>query len=208
MYKIESGSYVDGNEEDSCTNNSDSEEDELDFEPFDVHSDGRLVKTASRCSRASWKRPEIGWDVAVTVHRFRELALGSRAKIKTMTNEDGNRDVVAGEGEEDGEESCEMVVHSDVEPNDLQLEFKLGDCSYTHRHGGDEVYPFSQVCWRTAACFRYAFAIYGVYSNYGKYQQLADGYMTTVFRSIIIVGRQHPPPPPGDKLLFFSNFCH
>lgn len=84
----------------------DESEGELPFEPFDINNDGRIVKTASQCSRGSWKRPEAGWDVTVTVHRFCEL---SPSKSKTAPREDG------------------QPQEHNVEPDFLQLAFKLGE---------------------------------------------------------------------------------
>lgn len=88
-------------EQETC---DDESEGELPFEPFDVNNDGRIMKTASQCSRGSWKRPEAGWDVTITVHRFCEVP-----PSKATPGEDS-----------------ETQDHS-VEPEFLQLAFKLGE---------------------------------------------------------------------------------
>lgn len=87
-------------------------EDEIPFEPFDVNNDGSVRKTASRPSKGSWRRPEVGWDVTITVHRFRELI----PKI--------SQGAVA-EGEEDSK-----ICVKEVEPN-ARVELRLGDDAFT-----------------------------------------------------------------------------
>lgn len=95
-------------------------EDELLFEPFDINNDGSIVKTASRCSAASWKRPEPGYDVVITVHRFCELVRKTGADAaQEKANDDGAK-----------------VATREVKPN-LQLQLKLRE--------GDEENAFSQV---------------------------------------------------------------
>lgn len=82
----------------------DESEGGIPFEPFDVNDDGRIFKTASQCSRGSWKRPEAGWDVTITVHRFCELSPSKAAP---------------------GEDS--QAQEHNVEPRFLQLAFRLGE---------------------------------------------------------------------------------
>ncbi|CAB1105301.1 unnamed protein product [Ectocarpus sp. CCAP 1310/34] len=94
----------------------DESEGEIPFEPFDINDDGRILKTASQCSRGSWKRPEAGWDVTVTVHRFCELS-PSKAEA-TPTDTDGVKAV-------HNKDAREIVRQ--VEPEFLQLEFRLGE---------------------------------------------------------------------------------
>ena len=62
-------------------------DEDLPFEPFDINNDGLIIKTGSRCSRDSWKRPEVGWEVAVTIHRFCELNPLQPAKGGTQDDE-------------------------------------------------------------------------------------------------------------------------
>lgn len=96
-------------------------EDEFLFDPFDINSDGRIIKTASRCSASSWRHPEPGYDVAITVHRFSEL-VGKKGM---------------GDPQEKADDDGVKVRAREVEPN-LQLRFKL--------RGGDKGKTFSQVC--------------------------------------------------------------
>lgn len=111
------------------------EEADLPFDSFDINDDGRIVKTASQCSRSSWKRPEVGWEVAVTVHRFCELVT-----IPADPSNDGDQEAEARDatiavqaGTDKDNESLgtepktARVRH--VEP-DLQLTFKLGQDEY------------------------------------------------------------------------------
>lgn len=93
------------------TDDTSESEDELPFEPYDIDGDGKIVKTASYCSRTAWKRPEAGWDVTITVHRFRELV----PKI-ALNDEHGKQD------------DSRMCV-AEAEPN-LQLDLKLGDSTF------------------------------------------------------------------------------
>lgn len=95
-------------EQETC---DDESEGDIPFEPFDVNNDGRILKTASQCSRGSWKRPEAGWDVTITVHRFCELSPSKAAP---------------------GEDN--QTQKHNVEPEFLQLAFKLGE-------GEDEGFP-------------------------------------------------------------------
>lgn len=88
-------------DQDTC---DDESEGELPFEPFDINNDGRITKTASQCSRGSWKRPEAGWDVTITVHRFCELS-----PSKVASGEDNK------------------TREHNVEPAFLQLAFQLGE---------------------------------------------------------------------------------
>lgn len=102
-------------QEDVCSA-SDSEDssgtdDELPFKPYDIHNDGRVVKTASRCSRGSWRRPEIGWDVLITIHRFGELADVQAVEDSDNTSADGE---------------SPTIYKRQVEPADLQIELTLG----------------------------------------------------------------------------------
>lgn len=93
------------------------------FEPFDVNNDGRILKTASHCARGSWKRPEAGWDVTITVHRFCER---SPPKVAASEGEKGEKedDVRL---DLDGVPPSEQRVLSQVEPDLLQLAFRLGE---------------------------------------------------------------------------------
>lgn len=102
-------------------------EEDLPFEPYDINNDGRIIKTASRCSRESWKRPEVGWDVLVTIHRFCELTPPQPAK---GGGGDTPEDV-------DVNEPCSAPTpyKSQVEP-ELEIGFTLGQ---------DETKPFPQV---------------------------------------------------------------
>eukprot|EP00752_Nemacystus_decipiens_P012006 g10645.t1 len=102
---VELGTRNDGDEQEEEETYDDESEGELSFEPFDINNDGRIVKTASQCSRGSWKRPEAGWDVTITVHRFCDLSPSKEAAP--------------------GEET-QNQQHS-VEPEFLQLAFKLGE---------------------------------------------------------------------------------
>lgn len=81
------------------------------FEPFDINRDGLIVKTASQCSRASWKRPVPGWDVVITVNGFRELPPSVAAEH---------------DASDDDDEPASKTCKNQVEP-DLQLEFPLGE---------------------------------------------------------------------------------
>lgn len=92
-------------------------EGEIPFEPFDINNDGRILKTASQCSRESWKRPETGWDVAITVHRFCELS------PPETTKDDGKK--LKGVADDTVELAGARHVIHQVEP-DLQLELRLG----------------------------------------------------------------------------------
>lgn len=107
-------------EQETCDYES---EDDIPFEPYDVNNDGRILKTASQCSRGSWKRPEAGWDVTVTVHRFCELS-----PAKAAHGEDNQTD------------------EQKVEPEFLQLAFKLGKDE-------DEGFPQVTTQAETAASF-------------------------------------------------------
>ncbi|CAM9398577.1 unnamed protein product, partial [Hapterophycus canaliculatus] len=104
--------------EEQESSDSDSEG-ELPFEPFDINNDGRIIKTASRCSRGSWKRPEAGWDVAITVHRFCELSPPNTAQEDDGTKGDTNNE------DANGLAGARHVIRQ-VEP-DLQLELRLGE---------------------------------------------------------------------------------
>lgn len=99
---MEHGTRKEADEQEEQDTLDDESEGELQFEPFDINNDGRIIKTASQCSRGSWKRPEAGWDVSITVHRFCELSPSKAAP---------------------GEDSQEHKV----EPELLQLAFKLGE---------------------------------------------------------------------------------
>lgn len=89
-------------------------EEDIPFEPFDINNDGLIIKTASRCSRGAWKRPEVGWDVVITIHRFCELTPPQPAK--------GD-----GDTQDDVDEPCPTPTpyRSQVEP-DLEIGFTLG----------------------------------------------------------------------------------
>ncbi|CAN0247607.1 unnamed protein product, partial [Ectocarpus fasciculatus] len=112
---IEGGQETQEREEPS----DDESEGEIPFEPFDINDDGRILKTASQCSRGSWKRPEAGWDVTVTVHRFCEL---SPSKKATPTGTDGVK--------EEGDNKDARDIVRQAEPEFLQLEFRLGEDEY------------------------------------------------------------------------------
>ncbi|CAM9390250.1 unnamed protein product [Ectocarpus sp. 4 AP-2014] len=108
---------IEGRQENQEREPSDDEsEGEIPFEPFDINDDGRILKTASQCSRGSWKRPEAGWDVTVTVHRFCELSPSKEEA--TPTDTDGVKEV-------HNKDAREIVRQ--VEPESLQLEFRLGE---------------------------------------------------------------------------------
>lgn len=106
-------------EEEAC---DDESEGDIPFEPFDINDDGRILKTASQCSRGSWKRPEAGWDVTITVHRFCER---SPPEATTGEANDTQEDDAAG-ADVDVPSSLPPVV-SQVEPDFLQLAFRLGE---------------------------------------------------------------------------------
>ncbi len=113
---VEGGAPEEGQvQEDAYKYCDDDSDGDIPFEPFDINNDGRIVKTASQCSRESWKRPEAGWDVAITVHRFCELS------PPKMVKGEGNA-----AAEEDEPSSPPRVV-SQVDPEFLQLEFRLGE---------------------------------------------------------------------------------
>lgn len=150
----------DGVEEDQ----SDSE-DELPFEPFDIKNDGRIVKTASSCSRASWKHPESGWYVTITVHRFREFYPTA-----------GMNDVQDETKDSDGSKA----VMKEVEPN-MQVELKLG-----HE---DEEKGFKQV--KTHDNLRESSGLYGLV-NVDEHEETRE---RSTSKGTLPVGHAHLIPP-------------
>lgn len=101
----------------------DESEDDMLFEPFDINNDGRIIKTASHCAKGSWKRPEAGWDVTITVHRFCER---SPPKVAVTGVAKGEKEDDAG-SDPDCAPPSEPRVLSQVEPDFLQLAFRLGE---------------------------------------------------------------------------------
>lgn len=109
-------------EEEEEDRDDDDSEGDIPFEPFDITNDGRILKTASQCSRGSWKRPEAGWDVTITVHRFCELSPPKATSEGAESTEKGDSVPDA-----DDVPSSEPRVLSQVEPDFLQLAFRLGE---------------------------------------------------------------------------------